>query len=107
MTRAPSAYFLFAEAVRAQVQAELQAENPEAKISVATLGKAIGERWRALSDEQKQHYKTRAAEKAVEAGALFGSAEGMGLLLLATRLVVGLPLDTRAHRPISDAMSHA
>ncbi|KAK2075655.1 hypothetical protein QBZ16_001763 [Prototheca wickerhamii] len=78
MTRAPSAYFLFAEAVRAQVQAELQAENPEAKISVAMLGKAIGERWRALSDEQKQHYKTLAAEKAVEAGALAeeGAAAG-------------------------------
>lgn len=81
MTRAPSAYFLFAEAVRAQVQAELQAENPEAKISVATLGKAIGERWRALSDEQKQHYKTLAAEKAVEAGAPLARSKEWACLL--------------------------
>lgn len=64
MARGPSAYFLFAEAVRQEVHAQLQAAQPGAKVSVATVGKAIGEKWQALTEEEKQAYKTLAAERA-------------------------------------------
>lgn len=74
MVRGPTAYFLFADTVRASVQAELQARQPDGKLSVAILGKAIGERWQALSDEEKQVYKDQAGARAVgeDEGSLFG-----------------------------------
>lgn len=63
--RAPTAYFLFAAEVRDAVREEIAAANG-GKAGVAAVGKAVGERWKALTDEQKQHYKDVAADKARE-----------------------------------------
>ena len=59
--RGPTAYFLFAGEVRTAVQEELAAGS-DGKVGVAAVGKAIGQRWNALSDEQKRVYKERAAQ---------------------------------------------
>ena len=37
------------------------------KVSVAVVAKALGEKWRGLSDEQRAVYKARAAERAAPA----------------------------------------
>ncbi len=70
--RAPTAYFIFAGEVRDAVREEIAATNG-GKASVALVGKAVGERWKALTDEQKQHYKDIAAEKAREVKGAFVS----------------------------------
>ena len=63
--RGPTAYFIFAGEVRTSIYEEIAATN-NGKASVALVGKAIGERWKLLSDEQKQHYKDLAASKTKE-----------------------------------------
>ena len=63
--RAPTAYFIFAGEHRANIHAEIAATN-NGKASVALVGKAIGEKWKELTEEQKQSYKDQAAEKARE-----------------------------------------
>ena len=53
--RGPTADFLFADGERAAVRAQLVAAAPPgAKISVATVAKAVGERWKALKDEERE-----------------------------------------------------
>ncbi|KAK9834061.1 hypothetical protein WJX81_006721 [Elliptochloris bilobata] len=60
--RAQSAYFLFSEEQRAAAREEcLVAAGPGAKVSVSVVAKALGEKWRALSDDQ------RAAKAAAQA----------------------------------------
>jgi len=68
MPRGPTAYFLFTAEHRSAVQEELKskAASEDEKFSVAAVSKAIGEKWRLLSDEEKQRYKDLAAEKAAE-----------------------------------------
>jgi hypothetical protein len=63
--RGPTAYFLFAGEVREQVREEIAAVN-DGKAGVAAVGKAIGQKWNALSDEEKQTYKDRAAQTSKE-----------------------------------------
>jgi len=63
--RAPTAYFIFAGEHRANIYAEIAAAN-NGKASVALVGKAIGEKWKELTEEQKQSYKDQAAQKARE-----------------------------------------
>ncbi|XP_072038174.1 transcription factor A, mitochondrial-like [Amphiura filiformis] len=54
MPKKPSSvYFLFI----ADVRPEVQAENPDAKMS--EIGKKVGELWRKLSDNEKKVYKER------------------------------------------------
>lgn len=68
--RGPTAYFIFSEEQRQGVQQELLKQQPEgAKVSVAIVAKAIGEKWRALTDEQKTHYKELAQQRAQQAAA--------------------------------------
>eukprot|EP00887_Chlorella_sp_A99_P005767 scaffold1.g5767.t1 len=62
--RGPSAYMLFANEQRAAVAAELKAAG--GKAGVGEVGKAMGERWGALTDEDKQRYKDLAVQKAAE-----------------------------------------
>lgn len=59
--RAPTAYFLFAGEVRPEIQADIAAQN-DGKVSVAAIGKAIGLRWKQLSEEDRQKYKDKAKE---------------------------------------------
>lgn len=59
MGRGPTAYFLFSDENRASAKAELEAQ-PDGKKGVAQVAKLIGQRWAALSDEEKQKYKERA-----------------------------------------------
>lgn len=66
--RGPTAYFLFSDEQREAARAEcLAAAEPGAKVSVAVVAKAIGEKWRALSDEAKAEYKAKAAQRALDA----------------------------------------
>jgi hypothetical protein len=66
--KGPTAYFVFSEENRAEVHTELLKDQPEgAKVSVAVVAKALGERWKALADEDKQKYKDIAAKKKAEA----------------------------------------
>ncbi|KAL4431280.1 hypothetical protein ABPG75_006536 [Micractinium tetrahymenae] len=67
MGRGPTAYFLFSDENRASAKAEL-AEQP-GKHGVAQVAKLIGQRWAALSEEEKQVYKDRAAKLQEEAAA--------------------------------------
>ena len=71
--RAPTAYFTFVEEQRAAAKAELEAEG--AKAGVAQVAKLVGAKWAALSDEEKQEYKHRAAAKAQQ---LAGAAAAVG-----------------------------
>jgi hypothetical protein len=65
--RGPTAFFLFSEEQREQTRAEcVAAAEPGAKMSVAVVAKAIGEKWRALSDEEKAGYVQKAAQRAKE-----------------------------------------
>lgn len=66
MSRAPTAYFVFANEQRAEVLKELAAQSENGKPSVAKASKVIGERWKALSDEERQKYKDIAAQKSAE-----------------------------------------
>jgi DNA gyrase/topoisomerase IV subunit A len=71
----PTSYFLFASEVRPIVQAEVSAANG-GKASIGTMGKAIGARWSALSDAEKQTYKERAdAMKAAASASAVPAAE--------------------------------
>ena len=97
--RGPTAYFLFADSVRAEVRAELVAaaaasaaaaaagadpastsssslEPP--KISVAAVAKGVGERWKALTEAERESWKGKAAAEAAEAAAAREEAAGGG-----------------------------
>lgn len=52
----PTAYILYSNQHRAEEKEKLLAAGKE-KVSVADIAKAIGERWKALSDEEKATYK--------------------------------------------------
>nr|CAB3447488.1 unnamed protein product [Digitaria exilis]CAB3450651.1 unnamed protein product [Digitaria exilis] len=56
--RPPSAFFVFMSEFRQQYQAE----HPENK-SVAAVSKAAGEKWRGMSEEEKQPYVDQAGQK--------------------------------------------
>ena len=65
--RAPTAFFLFSEEQRRQTRAEcIAAAEPGAKISVAIVAKAIGEKWRALTDAEKAAYQEKQLQQAAE-----------------------------------------
>lgn len=65
-----TAYFVFSEEQRQSVRSEILAERGEgAKASVCEVAKAIGKRWKGLSDEEKDAYKQKAAARAQEAHA--------------------------------------
>ena len=56
LKRPPSAYFLFCADKRAEVKVELTG------LSVTAVAKALGERWKQLTAEQKQQYEQTARE---------------------------------------------
>ncbi|XP_062219867.1 HMG1/2-like protein [Phragmites australis] len=56
--RPPSAFFVF----MSEFRQEYQAQHPENK-SVATVSKAAGEKWRAMSEEEKAPYQDKAGQK--------------------------------------------
>ena len=65
--RGPTAFFLFSEEKREQTRAEcVAAAEAGAKISVAVVAKAIGEKWRALTDAEKAEYQEKASQRAKE-----------------------------------------
>ena len=63
MGRGPTAYFMYADSVRAAVKAALVAgADPDApNPGVATVAKAIGVQWKALTDEGRAEWKAKAA----------------------------------------------
>ncbi|CAL8461902.1 g1433 [Coccomyxa elongata] len=63
--RPPTAFFIFSEEQRESTRAECVAQaEAGAKISVAAVAKAIGEKWHALTDDEKAAYKEKALERA-------------------------------------------
>ncbi len=63
--RPPTAFFIFSEEQRESTRAECIAQaEAGAKISVAAVAKAIGEKWRAVTDDEKAAYKEKALERA-------------------------------------------
>ena len=73
--RAVTAYFLFAEEHRASVRQELlDAAGEGQKVGVADVGKAMGDKWRGLSDEEKDRYKQLAQTKTEELRAAAATA---------------------------------
>ena len=61
--KAPTAYFVFSAEQREDATAQWRQENPDkAKINVAGIAKILGEKWKALTDEQRQSYKDRALQ---------------------------------------------
>ena len=73
LKRAPTAYFIFADEIRLEVQEQVQASDPNGKAPVAVVGKAIGKRWALLTDAEKQKYKDIAAQKAQDLKSLKAS----------------------------------
>ncbi|CAI0474205.1 unnamed protein product [Linum tenue] len=59
--RPPSAFFVFMEEFRK----EFKEKNPNNK-SVAAVGKAAGERWKAMSEADKAPYKAKADKRKAE-----------------------------------------
>ena len=57
----PTAYFLFCQEHRAEEKERLLSDGRE-KVNVAEVAKALGEKWKALSDEQKAEWKAKAEE---------------------------------------------
>lgn len=87
--KGPTAYFLFSEEHREAVHQELLQKQQEqqqgegggsSKLSVAVVAKALGEKWRALSDEDKARYKEAAQRRAAELAAQGGCLESRQLL---------------------------
>jgi len=76
MGRGPTAYFMYADSVRAAVKAALVAgADPDApNPGVATVAKAIGVQWKALTDEGRAEWKAKAAA----AGAAADAARAAG-----------------------------
>ncbi|CAL5018825.1 unnamed protein product [Urochloa decumbens] len=56
--RPPSAFFVF----MSEFRQEYNAQHPDNK-SVAAVSKAAGEKWRAMSEEEKQPYVDQAGQK--------------------------------------------
>ena len=79
--RAATAFFIFSEEQRECTRAECTAQaEAGAKISVAAVAKAIGEKWRALTDDEKAAYKEKAIERAkVHASSAAAEAPEAGL----------------------------
>ena len=54
MVRKVTAYFAFSAALRAAVREELQAAaGPEGKVGVAAVAQALGRKWQALDETEK------------------------------------------------------
>lgn len=66
-----SGYFLFTEEQRATARDELLRELGEGatKVSVAQVAKALGQKWKQLSDAEREVYKAKAQEQAAAAAA--------------------------------------
>jgi hypothetical protein len=56
LKRPPTGYFLFLQENRPK----LLQEHPELDRKVAAIGKALGDQWKTLKDEEKQDYMDRA-----------------------------------------------
>lgn len=77
MGRGPTAYFLFTSESRESVKRDLETKTGS-KVSVAEVSKAIGERWRNLSEEEKLRYKKLAEERAAELRSKEGAEQDDG-----------------------------
>jgi HMG (high mobility group) box len=54
MVRKVTAYFAFSDVHRAEVREELQAAaGPDSKVNVAAVAQALGKKWKALDDAEK------------------------------------------------------
>eukprot|EP00192_Tetraselmis_astigmatica_P021449 CAMPEP_0117649402 /NCGR_PEP_ID=MMETSP0804-20121206/952_1 /TAXON_ID=1074897 /ORGANISM="Tetraselmis astigmatica, Strain CCMP880" /LENGTH=301 /DNA_ID=CAMNT_0005455135 /DNA_START=57 /DNA_END=962 /DNA_ORIENTATION=+ len=96
--RGPTAYFIFMEEHRAALQQELKATagDKTETIGVAAVAKALGERWRNLSAEDKEKYSNAACEKTKELqeAAAAAGKENTECMPAETASVPSLPLGT-------------
>ena len=62
-----SAFMLFMQEHRKAVSEEVRKQlGPDSRPAAGDVGKALGEKWRALSDEERKEYKERANRYAKE-----------------------------------------
>ena len=54
--RPKNAFMLYSDTIREEVRAELIAASPDGKIRVADVSKVCGERWKAVSEDDKQPF---------------------------------------------------
>ncbi|GLT89436.1 hypothetical protein SLE2022_074160 [Rubroshorea leprosula] len=59
--RPPSAFFVFLEEFRST----FKKENPNVK-AVSAVGKAAGEKWKSMSEDEKSEYEAKAAKRKTE-----------------------------------------
>ena len=64
--RPKNAFMLFTASVRDEVKAELVSKAEDGKIRVADVSKACGERWKAMTDDEKQPFVDANAEAKAE-----------------------------------------
>lgn len=84
MGRGPTAYMLFTAEHREAAKAELLAGGADGKAAgVAAVAKLVGQKWAALSDEEKQQYKERAQQ--LQGEQVDGDAAGLGWAWLLVR----------------------
>jgi hypothetical protein len=84
-----SAYMLFSEQRRPAVMAALRADAPDGKVSVTAAARALGEQWKALSEEEKAGYKEKAQQRAAGTCGCGCGAVSSGGLPVRVRVSVG------------------
>ena len=67
--RPATAFFVFCNEHRDACKADYLAQSGSDKVSVASVAKLLGEKWRGLPDEQKLQYQQIAAKKAADIAA--------------------------------------
>lgn len=98
MSKSKSAYFIFCDEHRDSAKAELSTQ--QTKVAVSDVAKALGEKWKNLSEDEKQKYrdmaealKTSAVAPAAEGvPAVEGDGNGHGSHAKTTPTPTGLPL---------------
>lgn len=85
--RGPSAYMVFTDERRQEVQERLKQESDNGKVAAPAIAKALGEVWKGMSEEQKDVYRQKSKERA-EAAAAGTLLPAAGAKHVCTRLTV-------------------
>lgn len=67
--RGPSAYMVFTDEHRREVQERLKQESENGKVAAPAIAKALGEVWKGMSEEDKDVYRQKSKERAEAAAA--------------------------------------
>lgn len=67
--RVPSAYMVFTDEKRQEVQERLRQDSETGKVAAPAIAKALGELWKAMSEEGKDLFRQKSKERAAAAAA--------------------------------------